>query len=293
MRGRGSKSGFGTPKENRRRERFRGDTLKNYKKPVPAGQVKRPEVVLMGPKIPKNKSVCGKNAVRETLNYKSDLIESLYFVREDEELCRKAGEILREKMFKIKFDDLTEALGTDSHQGFCAVLKEENDVPLESLSFIKDEDAPAFIVALDGVEDPHNVGAIFRASECFGVNAVMWAKGRGAELTPAAAKVSVGASVLVPAIRPVNLVAALQALKKKGFWIAGAAMGEGAESVNSFDWPKRTVLVLGAEGFGVSRLALENCDFKVMIPMYGSIDSLNVSQAGAVFMAAWKAKTIS
>jgi 23S rRNA (guanosine2251-2'-O)-methyltransferase len=247
----------------------------------------------MGPKIPKNKSVCGKNAVRETLNYKSDLIESLYFVREDEELCRKAGEILREKMFKIKFDDLTEALGTDSHQGFCAVLKEENDVPLESLSFIKDEDAPAFIVALDGVEDPHNVGAIFRASECFGVNAVMWAKGRGAELTPAAAKVSVGASVLVPAIRPVNLVAALQALKKKGFWIAGAAMGEGAESVNSFDWPKRTVLVLGAEGFGVSRLALENCDFKVMIPMYGSIDSLNVSQAGAVFMAAWKAKTIS
>lgn len=287
---RNAKRGFGTPKEFRRKERFRGDTRKAATRPAPKPpERKEPYSQSQGLKLPKNKSICGKNAVREALNYRGDLIDSLYFVREDEELCRKATSVVGDRIFQVKFDDLTETLGTDSHQGFCAVLKQENDAVPESLDAVKDIDASSLIVALDGVEDPHNLGAIFRASECFGCTAVLWAKGRGAELTPAAAKVSVGASVLVPAIRPVNLVSALQSLKKKGYWIVGAALGEDTQTVNCFDWPKRTVLVLGAEGFGLSRLVLENCDFKVMIPMHGSIDSLNVSQATAVFLSSWKA----
>ncbi len=186
----------------------------------------------------------------------------------------------------VSRDQLTELVGTESHQGFVVRVKPRKHWELDAVVSVGAQKQHSLILALDTIVDPQNFGAILRAAECLGVDGVVWSKNRGAPITPVVAKVSVGATELVRLCPISNLQRGLEHLKKEGYWIVGAAVGEGSESLDTFTFPERSVVVMGAEGEGLSHIIEDNLDFRVSIPMCGQIDSLNVSQATAVILAA-------
>lgn len=142
---------------------------------------------------------------------------------------------------------------------------------------------PALIVLLDGVEDPRNFGAILRSAECAGVDGIVIPERRAVGLTDAVAKSSAGATEYVKVARVGNLNRLIDQLKQRGIWIVGTSLDTGT-SYTDWDWMRPTALVLGGEGRGLHRLVAENCDVLVKIPMYGRIDSLNVSVAAGVLL---------
>lgn len=234
--------------------------------------------------------VAGKNAVLEALRHNVKNIKKVYYQNEEGDskcreifsLSQKSG-ILLEKATK---DDIKNASKVDVHQGFLAVVKENEDYSLKS--FLKDIENKerVGIVAVDEIQDPHNLGAIFRASEVFGVDAVMLSKNRGAQITPTVAKSSVGATEIVRKIQVNNLLSSIKELKKQGFWIIVADVNEKAVFLNEFQAPKKFVLIMGEEGPGVKKALKNEADFIVKIPQNGQIDSLNVSQATAIILYA-------
>lgn len=140
-----------------------------------------------------------------------------------------------------------------------------------------------FLVMLDGLEDPHNLGAIIRTAEACGVDGIIVPKNRSVGLNATVVKVSTGAIEYVNLIEVTNLARTLEDLKKKGFWIVGADM-EGQIDFHDQDYQMPLVLVIGSEGKGISRLVKESCDYLVNIPMYGKVNSLNASvSAGIIF----------
>ena len=136
---------------------------------------------------------------------------------------------------------------------------------------------------LDGVEDPHNLGAIIRSAECAGAHGVIIPKRRAVGLTPVVSKASAGALEYMRVAKVTNLSQTIDELKEKGFWIYGADMG--GNDYYSTDFSGSVCLVLGSEGFGISRLVKEKCDFITSIPLYGNVNSMNVSCAGAVLFS--------
>jgi 23S rRNA (guanosine2251-2'-O)-methyltransferase len=145
-------------------------------------------------------------------------------------------------------------------------------------------DGPSLILALDHIEDPHNLGALLRTAAAFGVKAALVPSDRSAGLTQAARAASAGGSEAVPLITVVNLQRTLTKLKNSGFWLVGAEASKG-ESVSDFKFPSKTVLILGSEAKGISPLAAKGVDFWVHIPLApGVVSSLNVSNAGAILM---------
>jgi len=148
-------------------------------------------------------------------------------------------------------------------------------------------DVPAtpdrMILVLDGVQDPHNLGACLRTAEAVGVSAVVIPKDRAVGLTPVARKVSAGSAERIPVVAVTNLTRTLERLKELGYWVTGLA-GEGSEDLYDVDLTGPLVLVLGSEGDGLRRLTRDTCDRLVHIPMQGNLESLNVSVAAAVCM---------
>lgn len=165
------------------------------------------------------------------------------------------------------------------HQGVLAFVASSGLVDESVL------DGPAtpdrLLLVLDGVQDPHNLGACIRTAEAAGVSAVIVPKDRASGLTPIARKVAAGAAERVPVITVTNLSRTLEQLREKGYWVTGLA-GEATKSLYEADLSGPVVLVMGAEGQGMRRLTRENCDHLVRIPMEGRIESLNVSVAAAV-----------
>ena len=139
------------------------------------------------------------------------------------------------------------------------------------------------MVILDGVEDPHNLGAIIRSAECQGAHGVIIPKRRAVGLTTTVAKASAGAVEHMRVCKVTNLAQALDELKERGLWLYAADMG--GESYYNTDMKGAVGLVLGSEGFGISRLVKEKCDFVVSIPLYGNVNSMNVSCAASVILA--------
>ncbi len=185
---------------------------------------------------------------------------------------------------EVSAEELSCLVQSDSHQSFVASIVERPQRDIKS--FIKDseENSGGLVLALDSIMDPQNLGALLRAAECFGVDAVIWSKNRGCSSTPVVSKASAGASELVDCYSISNLAETLRQLKQAGYWIVVADVGEGTVSLNDFDAPAKLVLVLGSEGSGVQPLVKKLSDFRVRIPQSGRIDSLNVSQAGAVLL---------
>jgi 23S rRNA (guanosine2251-2'-O)-methyltransferase len=140
---------------------------------------------------------------------------------------------------------------------------------------------PAFVLLLDGITDPHNLGACLRVADAMGVHAVIVPKDRSAGLSPVVAKVASGAAESVPLIPVTNLVRTIEELKVAGIWVWGAAE-EGDRGLPEVELDGPTAWVLGAEGAGLRRLTKEHCDALVRIPMFGQVESLNVSVAAAL-----------
>jgi 23S rRNA (guanosine2251-2'-O)-methyltransferase len=149
------------------------------------------------------------------------------------------------------------------------------------LRAVEDKSGPALILVLDGVTDPHNLGACLRSADAAGVDAVVVPRDKSADLNPVSRKVACGAAEVVPFVRVTNLARTLQALKERGVWLFGAA-GEAEKTLYNSDLTLSMALVMGAEGSGLRRLTREQCDFLVRLPMAGSVSSLNVSVATGI-----------
>jgi len=183
---------------------------------------------------------------------------------------------------KRKLEDLVDS---DSHQGFAAKVRRTYYTLKEIL-----EKDPPFLLLLDQIYDPHNFGAILRASECFSVSGLIYSKNKGCPVTPVVTKVSCGASELVPLVRVSNLNDTLIKLQKSGYTVVIANCGKEAKSIYEFQIPEKMVFVLGSEEKGVQPLVKKRADDLVYLPMKGKIDSLNVSQAAACFLSYFQIK---
>lgn len=170
--------------------------------------------------------------------------------------------------------------GGSRHQGVVAcVTSDQRHLSLDDVLDTLEE--PAFLLVLDGVQDPHNLGACLRVADAVGAHAVIAPKDRAVGLTQTAIKVASGAAESVPYITVTNLARALREIKERGIHVIGTD-AEAAEGLYEAQWPVATAWVLGAEGEGMRRLTRETCDQRVTIPMLGSVQSLNVSVAAGV-----------
>jgi 23S rRNA (guanosine2251-2'-O)-methyltransferase len=207
--------------------------------------------------------------------------------REDRRIARvvKQADAAGIPVKRVPRSELDALLPDTSHQGVIASLRDaepeprEQDLPvfLESLA------EPAFLLVLDGVQDPHNLGACLRTADAAGVHALIVPRDRAARITPVVRKVASGAAESVPVFSVTNLARTLRLLKQAGIWIYGAS--DAAESgLYGTDLTGPLALVLGAEGKGLRRLTREHCDYLVAIPMAGQVASLNVSVAAGVLL---------
>lgn len=231
--------------------------------------------------------VFGINAVSEALKGQRRVYK-IYAQRERQD--KRLEEILtlvREKQLKLqylekkKMDELCEG----KHQGIIAEVERypyaDLGQVLEKLQAQKDK--PPFLLLLDGIEDPQNLGAIIRTAECAGVDGIIIPSHKSAEVNPTVSRVSAGAVEHMAIIRENNLVNTIKYLKQEGFWVLGAD-AKAQQNYFNTSIPSPTALVIGGEGQGIRRLVRENCDILVKIPMFGQLNSLNASVAAALLI---------
>jgi 23S rRNA (guanosine2251-2'-O)-methyltransferase len=182
---------------------------------------------------------------------------------------------------KKKLDQLVPQM---QHQGVVAQVAAYDYAEVEDiLARAREKGETPFIIVLDEIEDPHNLGSILRSADCTGVHGVIIPKRRSVGLTATVAKTSVGAMEYVPVARVTNIAQTLKELKDAGIWIAGAD-GTAPKNVYDTDLTLPLAIVIGNEGKGIGRLIKETCDFLVKLPMFGQINSLNASVAASVLM---------
>ncbi len=204
--------------------------------------------------------------------------------REIEQLAVERGV----RVLVIKRRDLDRMAAGGAHQGVVATA--EKTPYMDLLELAKVVSKPRTVVlCLDGIQDPHNLGALARSAAAFGAAGLILPERRSVGITPAAVKASAGALTRLPVCKVKNLSRALDVLKEAGFWVSGAVL-EGGQSPWEFDPGDRVALVLGSEGSGVRRGLLERLDFRVQIPMHNGMESLNVSVAGATILYEWLAR---
>ncbi len=171
------------------------------------------------------------------------------------------------------------------HQGVIAKRKERKKFDENDLAEIYAKlDEPSFFLILDGIQDPHNLGACLRSADAAGVHAVIVPKDNSVAITATVEKVACGAAETVPLIQVSNLMRTMEWLQKKGVWLTGASAADSYQNVFDGDYTGNCGVVVGAEGDGLRRLTRERCDFLVQIPMRGSVESLNASVAAGIFM---------
>jgi 23S rRNA (guanosine2251-2'-O)-methyltransferase len=194
-------------------------------------------------------------------------------------LCRQSGiRVLQESR-----DQLTLRAQTPAHQGVVALVRPQESLALEDLFVPTTPGARRLLLALDGVEDPQNLGALLRVADGAGVDGVVLTERRSAPLSPVAVKASAGAAEHLRIARVVNLVRSLEELKRQNIWVIGLDE-RGSCDYDQFDLTGDCVLVLGREGAGLHDLVRRTCDHLLRIPMAGGVSSLNVSAAGAVVL---------
>ena len=183
------------------------------------------------------------------------------------------------KVRRVPADVLDRESKRGVHQGIVADVESVSTYSVEEL--VRGADGPALIVVLDGIEDPHNLGAILRTADAAGAHGIVLQHRRSAALEGAAAKASAGAVAHVRIAEVVNIARAVQELKDAGVWTVGLS-GEASTTYDAIDFTAPTALVLGAEGSGLRRLVRERCDHLASIPMDGHVGSLNVSVAAGI-----------
>ena len=229
----------------------------------------------------------GRNAVAEALRAGTP-IDKVFVLKGEVDLplrqlanqARQQGAVLAE-VDRHKLDAMSR---TQAHQGVIALAAVREYVSVESiLQAARDKGEAPLLVVCDEISDPHNLGAIIRTAECAGAHGVVIPKRRSAGLTAVVAKTSAGAVAHVPVARVPNIPALLKDLKKQGVWVFGTA-ADGTTALYDADLKGPAAIVIGSEGDGMTRLAAENCDFLVSIPMRGKLNSLNASAAAAILL---------
>ena len=230
--------------------------------------------------------IAGIHAVRSALKFGSDGVTEIWLERsrrdrrltEIAELCREVGVLLKQK----DKDDIARAADGLNHQGVLAWVRTPKPRPEQDLpGLLEDLDAPPFLLILDGVQDPHNLGACLRTADAAGVHAVIAPKDNAAGLTPTVCKVASGAAETMPYVQVTNLARTMDQLKEQGVWLTGTA-GDAPADLYQVDLKGPLGLVMGAEGSGLRRLTRERCDYLVRLPMLGQVESLNVSVAAGI-----------
>lgn len=223
--------------------------------------------------------ICGKNAVREALNTIPNSIEKVLLQFENNEIIAlaKKNNVNYEIVGKNKINSIT----SETHQGVVAYA---SDYKYYNLNDIISQKSDSLIVVLDGLKDPHNLGAILRTCEATKVDGIIIPKNRSVRLNDTVSKVSTGAIELVKVVEVVNLSQTLEKLKEKGYWVVGAEHEEKSQNYWDMKYDMPTVLVIGSEGEGISRIVKEKCDFLIDIPMQGKINSLNASVSTAIII---------
>lgn len=229
--------------------------------------------------------IIGRNAVLEALKNGRE-IEKISMAKGAGGSAKQIAAKAKEQGVPIYYSNqnsLDRQAGCENHQGVVALVSDYRYCDVEDiLQRARERGEDPFVVILDGIEDPHNLGAIMRTAECAGVHGIIIPKRRAASVTETVAKTSAGAVEYMLCARVVNIPREIEKLKKRGIWI-GACHMEG-EVLYRQNLKGPIGIVVGGEGSGVSRLVMEKCDFTVSIPMKGSITSLNASNAAAVFM---------
>jgi 23S rRNA (guanosine2251-2'-O)-methyltransferase len=241
----------------------------------------------------KSKFIYGFHSVNSLLLKQQDAVEIVYIddKRQDKRIIQVLELVKQANLnYKLVTTSQLDKLCTNSkHQGVAIELvdsyatQQALNLPelIEQLS-LKDN---SVIVALDGVTDPHNLGAIIRSCDCFAVDAVLIPKDNSASVNATVAKVSAGAINHIPVIEVNNLVRSLEQLQEAGYWVAGTTLAERSVDLFAFQPDKKMVWVMGSEDVGIRRLVAETCDYLVTIPMAGNTQSLNVSVATGVVLS--------
>ena len=229
----------------------------------------------------------GRNAVTEALSA-GRTIDKLFVADGDTDralgricaMAKQAGAVVV-PTDRRKLDYMS---ATGAHQGVIAMVAAHDYASIDDiLKKAQDAGEPPLIVICDELSDPHNLGAIIRTAECAGAHGIIIPKRRSVGLTAVVGKASAGALEYMPVARVSNITAAIDTLKKAGVWVYGTAAG-GDTTLYRADLKSAAAIVIGNEGEGMSRLVSERCDFKVSIPMKGSISSLNASAAAAIML---------
>ena len=235
----------------------------------------------------KNETIEGRNAVTEALRA-GRALDKVFIARgeTDRALAFVAAKARSAGVTVVECDrrKLDAMSVTKAHQGVIAVCAAAHYSSIDDIfARASERGEPPLIVACDEISDPHNFGAIIRSAECAGAHGVIIPKRRSAGLTAVVAKTSAGAVAHVPVARVPNIPALLKDLKKQGVWVFGTA-ADGTTSLYDADLKGPAAIVIGSEGDGMTRLAAENCDFLVSIPMRGKLNSLNASAAAAILL---------
>lgn len=236
--------------------------------------------------------IMGRNAVREAVR-SGRSIDKILVTKEIDGSLREIINLARDNNIRVdsvvreKLDELCMPFGhgqkTGNHQGIVAMVPGVEYCEIaDILNFAKEKGEKPFIIILDGIEDPHNLGSIIRSAVCAGAHGIIIPRRRAVSVTAAACKASAGAVEYAHIARVANIANAIARLKDEGLWIAGADMS--GTAMTSARMEGALALVIGSEGDGIGRLVKEKCDFLVSIPMFGQIDSLNAAVAAAVLM---------
>lgn len=226
--------------------------------------------------------IYGKNPIIEAL--KGAGVYKVYMLEGNRDhtifqLCKKK-QIPVEFVNKKEFD---KKAGKAVHQGVMACVEQYRYYSLDEILDAIPADRQPLLLMLDGLEDPHNLGAILRTCDAVGVDGVIIGKNRSVGLNATVAKVSTGAIHHVKVAQVTNLTRTLEELKKRSFWVVGCEL-ENSQDYRAVDYNMPTVLVIGSEGAGISRLVKKSCDINVVLPMTGHVNSLNASVAAAVLL---------
>lgn len=236
----------------------------------------------------KPRLIVGRQPVIEALKSQSTMIEKIYLLHgirgsqidKIKNLARKKGVPFVE-LNKQRFRELASDIAT---QGVIAVITEAKYISVDDiLNVAKEKNEPPFILILDEIVDPQNLGALLRTAECAGVHGVITTKHHSAIINSTVARTSAGAVAHIGIAKVTNLAQTLDELKEKGIWIVGADVNA-SRYYYEIDYTMPVAIVIGNEGRGLRFLTRQKCDFLVKIPMYGKVESLNASVAGALIM---------
>lgn len=234
----------------------------------------------------KSTLIYGLHPIESLLAHDAQQIQSLVILEHKlNPRLQKLVNLAQKNNIKMRFLEKNKFIallpGDVTHQGLLAYIEDKQAWTEQDLMTLLENTTDPLLLVLDGVQDPHNLGACLRSANAAGVTAVIVPKDNAAPLTPVARKVACGAEQFTPFIVVTNLARTLRQLKDEGVWFVGLD-GEAEQNLYSTDLKGPIGLILGSEGSGMRRLTKEYCDFLVHIPMYGQIESLNVSNACAI-----------